>query len=330
TDGTYDITAASHALQGKDLIAIAGGDFTLTATEDAIHAKNSDDTTLGDIEIDGGTFTITAGDDAIHAESDLVVNGGTIDILSCNEGLEGNTVTVTAGDISIVSSDDAINAAGESTSEFAEDTSAQIYIYGGTIDIECNGDAIDSNGSITMTGGYITISGPGNSGNGTLDYLGTASITGGTIVAASVSGMAMNFSEASQGSILITTSNQSEGSEITVTDASGNEILSYTPAMSYSCVLVSSPDIEKGSTYTITAGSTSTEVTVDDYITGSSQGMGMMGQMGDMGEMPSGEFPGGEMSGEMPSGEFPGGEMSGEMPSGEMPGGRGGQMPGGN
>lgn len=305
TGGTYEVTAEGHALQGKDSIAIDGGEFTLTSGEDAIHAKNSDDTSLGDVVIDSGTFTINAGDDAVHAESDLVINGGNFEIASCNEGLEGNTVTITDGGITINAHDDAINAAGQSSDTFAEDTSAWINISGGTIEIKCSGDGIDSNGSLTISGGYITISGPENNGNGSIDYNTTASITGGTLIACGSSGMAQNITEATQGSILVTTETKSAGTEVTVTDEDGNEILSFTPDASYSCIIVSSPDLKDGETYTITAGTGSQEITLDGNIYGQTMGMGQM-----PGDMPS----------DMPDG------MPGDMQV-QMPGGDRGQRP---
>lgn len=70
--------------------------------------------------------------------------------------------------------------------------------------------------------------------------------------------MAQTFASSStQGVISCTTGNQTAGSTVTVKDSSGNVILSYD--VEYSCVLViiSSPDIIKGETYTLTVGSTS-------------------------------------------------------------------------
>ena len=295
TSGTYEITSEGHGLQGKDDIAIFDGYFTITAGEDAIHGKNSDDPSLGYVVIEGGEFTIDSGDDAIHAESDLVINGGNIDILRCAEGLEGNTVTVTQGTVSIIASDDAVNAAGSAGDTMTADSTCFVKIEGGTLDITTDGDGIDSNGDLIITGGYITISGPENSGNGSLDYAGTGSITGGTIIAAGMAGMEMNMSEATQGSILVSTGNQTSGTAITVTDGTGEEILIFTPSTTYSSVLISSPELEVGQTYTVSCGSYSESITLEDYISGQTMGMG--------GRIPDGE----NMPFEAPEGGFEGG-----------------------
>lgn len=193
---------------------------------------------------------------------------------------------------------------------------------GGTVSITTYGDGIDSNGDLTITGGYITVSGPENSGNGSLDYAGTGTITGGTIIASGISGMEMNMTEATQGSILVSTGNQSAGTEITVTDASGNEIISFTPSTSYSCVLISSPELQVGQTYTISSGSSSQDVTLDDYIYGQSMGFGGFGGGfgGPGGQMPDGQMPDmSDFDGQMPS------DFNGERP--ELPEGSDGQTP---
>lgn len=139
TSGTYQITAAKHALSGKDSVRIADGVLTLDAGTDGIHSENTDDDAKGFIyiangdisitadsdgfdaeetlQVDGGNIEVAAGDDGLHADGDLIITDGTINVTKSYEGLEGMTVTVEDGDISVVSSDDGINAAGDGTSE---------------------------------------------------------------------------------------------------------------------------------------------------------------------------------------------------------------------
>ena len=139
TSGTYQITAAKHALSGKDSVRIADGVLTLDAGTDGIHSENTDNDAKGFIyiangdisitadsdgfdaeetlQVDGGNIEVAAGDDGLHADGDLIITDGTINVTKSYEGLEGMTVTVEDGDISVVSSDDGINAAGDGTSE---------------------------------------------------------------------------------------------------------------------------------------------------------------------------------------------------------------------
>ena len=54
--------------------------LNLTATEDALHADNDEDTTLGKSLYSTGTITINAGDDGMHASNAAVIDGGTITV----------------------------------------------------------------------------------------------------------------------------------------------------------------------------------------------------------------------------------------------------------
>lgn len=115
--------------------------------------------------------------------------------------------------------------------------------------IDAGGDGVDANGSLTVSGGELYISGSTNDGNGALDYDGKAVITGGTVIVAVASGMAQNFGEEStQGSILLSFSESSE-EEICIKDESGNILASYAPTKSYNCVVVSCPSVAVGNTY---------------------------------------------------------------------------------
>ena len=65
--------------------------------------------------ISGGTFVLSSSDDALHSDSSVEVNGGDIQITWCYEAVDSNTVTIKDGYLQIVSADDGI-IAGESVS----------------------------------------------------------------------------------------------------------------------------------------------------------------------------------------------------------------------
>ncbi len=174
TGGTYEITAANHAIEGKDSIAVSDGTFTLTAGEDGLHSENDDDESLGNIYIAGGTFVISVGDDAIHANTLLQIDGGTLTITAA-EGLEATYVKINDGDISISATDDGVNAAHKSSAY-----TPTFEMNGGTLTVVMgpgDTDGIDSNGNIVVNGGTINVT-----GNSTFDYDGTAQYNGGTII----------------------------------------------------------------------------------------------------------------------------------------------------
>ena len=282
TGGTYTITSAKKAISGKDSISIADGVYQITAGTDALHSSNTEDEEKGFIYISGGELNISAADDGIHASSSLTVAGGNINIEKCAEGLEGHTITIDDGQIQITSSDDGLNAAGDRNSSggtenpFEADSQAGITIHGGTLHVNAGGDGIDSNGSLTVTGGVIEVEGPENNGNGAMDIGTEAVITGGTVIASGSSGMAVNFSEKStQGSILQTV--DAATGTITLTDESGNVILSMDTDKQFNSVLVSSPQIVKDSTYTLTTGGKETSIQMSSLVMGSGGTGGMRG-----------------------------------------------------
>ena len=54
----------------------------------------------------------------------------------------------------------------------------------------------------------------------------------------------------------------SGGTEVKVTDKSGNVVLSYTPTNDFTAVILSSDKLVTGETYTVSAGSNSEEITI--------------------------------------------------------------------
>lgn len=331
TSGTYNINAASHALSGKDSVRIAGGTYNLTSKTASIHSENTentDNTEKGFIYIADGEFTISSEKDGIKAGSSLTINGGNINITKAEEGLEAMYIDINGGNINIVSDDDGINASGgnSDSSKMQGDSSLYIKITGGTVNVVARGDGVDSNGNIYITGGALYVTGPESNGDSALDYEKEAVITGGTVVAAGYSGMAVNFSSSStQGSMLVNITNTVSG-EVTLKDESGETLVSYTPQKSYNSVVISTPKIEVSKTYTVSMAGTETSVTMDSLIYG--EGMSMGG--GGMGRPEDGNRPNGmEMpeDGERPSGmERP---EDGERPSGmEKP--EKGEKPSGN
>lgn len=282
TGGTYTIYSQDHCLNGKDSVRIADGTFNLSCDEDGIHAGN-DDQQDGYVYIEGGDINISVGDDALHAEGLLIITGGDIDVSKSCEGVEGYKILVTGGDIDVVSSDDGFNAAGGSSGSgynhdgfgggpgmggvyMDADSDAYILITGGTININADGDGIDSNGCIGITGGSVYVLGPSDNGNGAMDYGICAAITGGEIVAVGGSGMAQGFGdESTQCSALVNFDEWIDAGEtITLTDSDGKEVFSYKVDKKFNSVVISTSDMKQGDNYTLTVGDQNSTFTLDD------------------------------------------------------------------
>lgn len=168
-------------------------DLTLTINapvNDAVNAETS-------LTVKSGTITIDAGDDALHADYALAIGesgtaGPTITINSCYEGLAGANLLVASGQIAICSEDDCLNAANSDLTgyDFTMD------ITGGTIwAYAASDDGLDSNGSLTISGGTLTVWTANTADNQALDADGTITVSGGTVFAAGGSaGMGMTLS----------------------------------------------------------------------------------------------------------------------------------------
>ena len=343
TSGNYEITAGKHGIEGKDSVRIANGDIVITAAEDGIHSGNDEDDTVGYTYIAGGDITLAVGDDGIHSDTQLVVAGGKIQVTESYEGLEGLSIEIAGGEIDVKSSDDGLNAAGGNDGsgmmgKFGEDPFAvnedtNIIISGGKVTVDADGDGIDSNGNLYVSGGEIVVYGPSNSANGALDYDGSAEITGGSVIALGARGMAQNFgSDSTQCSMLVTfQSNMEAGSTVELKDESGKTLLSCTSTKSFDSAVLSCSELQVGESYTVTAGSESLEVEMTETIYGGDMGgfgpggfdRGGGGRDGGKFRKQDGEMP------QMPDGEWqgwPDGEMP-QMPDGEGPDWSDGEMP---
>ena len=257
------------ALKAGTFLTIMGGSFTIDAQEDAVHSNA--------IAINGGSLTIAAGDDGIHADDSMLIANGLISITSSYEGVEGLRVDITGGEVDIVSSDDGLNVAGGNDSSggggndmFAVTQGARFIISGGTVHIDASGDGLDTNGSGYITGGEVTVAGPTSNGNGALDYNGEFVITGGTLIAVGSSGMPQAPSNGTtQPSIAGNLdSAQEANTTLTLIDASGKTLMTYTPNKAYQFVAFSSPELKAGETYTIAVNGTAVkEVTLSETVT---------------------------------------------------------------
>ena len=297
--GTFNITADNDGIQAETDLLVKGGDFSITTGGGSVNGSHADqgtstvstssakglkagldltvtggmfvidsaDTTLhsGDnLTVNGGSFLLTSGNDGIHSDNTLTVNGGDLTINGSYEGIESKTIIVTSGTIYIQATDDGINASsGSSTASVGkggnETSDSSMVISGGTIYVDANGDGIDINGPIEMSAGLVIVNGPTADNNGSLDYTGTFTMTGGFLVAVGSSGMAQAPSlESTQYSLLYAfDAQQPAGSIINIQTSSGEEVLTFVPTKTYQSIVLSSPELTNGSEYLIFTGGTS-------------------------------------------------------------------------
>lgn len=277
-------------LKSDLLISISAGTITVDANDDAVHSN-------GTVLIEEGTLTLSSGDDGVHADELLSVSGGEITVTKSYEGLEAAKVYLYGGEISIVANDDGINAAdGTNSNTMQRNANCQIEIDGGTVYVNAQGDGIDSNGDLIVNGGTVLVNGPTSGANGALDADGSILLNGGVVVAVGASGMLETPSASSgQYSLVYAGNNIAANTVLTLKDADGNEVLTFTTAKSAQSVVISAPAIKSGATYTLYAGSSALGTfTVSSKVTSvGNAGMGGMGgPEGNPGNMGGGGRPG--------------------------------------
>ena len=186
-----------ETVEGTNVVTINGGTFHLNTADDAIHSD-------GTIVINGGEFEIQTGDDGVHAETQAdfgAVNGSDcavhLTVSTSYEGLEAMNVNINSGCYSVKASDDGINAAGGSSNGTdpggggdpwnpggggSSTGDYSLNIKGGMVNVNCDGDGLDSNGALNITGGYsIVWAQSPNGDNSPLDCDGTMTVKGGTV-----------------------------------------------------------------------------------------------------------------------------------------------------
>ena len=269
---TTEATSMKGMKAGTGLL-LSGGTYTIDTADDAFHANES-------LTVNGGTYTVASGDDAFHAETTLTITNGSINVTQCYEGLEAEKIYVSGGTMTLNCSDDGLNAAGgvDSSGDGGRDgmfgggfgggrpgggmmggvnENALIAVSGGKLTIYAGGDGLDSNGNLTISGGYTAVYNPKSGDTSVLDSQNKPSITGGTYVGLAISQhMVETFSAqtSTQGFITCNLGKQAADTPITVTDSDGNTVFSCTTKYSTVLMILSDPHITKDATYTVTAG----------------------------------------------------------------------------
>lgn len=267
TENSTGSTSSAKGVKAITTVTVSGGNLTIDSADDCLHGAN--------VVISDGVLSLASGDDGVHADDTLTISGGTVNVTRSYEGLEAAHITIAGGDIDVTATDDGMNGAGGNDAEetgtessgrggrgfdrFSSST-GDVTITSGTLRVTAQGDGIDVNGSLTMSGGQVYVNGPSNSGNGALDYDGDFTMTGGTLVAVGASGMAMGVSAPSVPGVL-TTANGGQGT-LTLTDGAGHVLITMDTSGSYNSVALYSDLLTDGGEYSLSTSGETAAVTV--------------------------------------------------------------------
>lgn len=156
TGGSYVVTSASTAVEGKDCVKISSGSFTVKAGTDGIRSTNTEDTARGFVYVVGGAFNINSENDAFQAETLLKIEGGTFDIVtgggSKNSSSQGGGMWGGFGGFG------GSQSTSDTVSSKALKCASSIVISGGTFKIDSSDDAVHSNSDVLIENGSFEIS----------------------------------------------------------------------------------------------------------------------------------------------------------------------------
>lgn len=303
SDGYYKIT--SKGVKSGGLIELTGGSLTVVSTGHAIKA-DGDLLVGGDakVEVTARCEAFRANSKGLSADGQLAITGGDVVVHYAYEGIEaGGSIVVSGGSARVLEAvDDGLNVGT---------IGQNIAVSGGYVFVNAGGDGIDSNGNVQISGGTVLVAGPTNSGNGALDcgdggY--TITVSGGLLIAYGASGMAEAPSTSSEQCSISYNTTLRSGTLFYILDSDGNAVTAVQLLKDAQNIVVSSPALKQGESYTlysggtaegvnsdglvtgsVSGGSTITELTLSSIVTGSGGGMGNMGGgPGGMGGDPGG------------------------------------------
>ena len=275
--GSMELSAADDGVHSDAALSVSGGSITILLCYDGLEGVT--------VDISGGTIDITSSDDGINAAN------GSSD--SAHDGTDG-TPAESAGGVTDMSGDPPEKPDGDSAPDMS--CAGMQRPDGGTPPEkpDGSGDTGTASGSAPEAPADMPeapTNMPGGMGGGfgggddpfAADSSCLVTISGGIVVACDMGGMSQNFGDGSQCSAMISLNGSGE---IRLTDASGNVLLSYTPADDYFCIVVSCPELSEGSEYTLSYGSASQSFTQSEAHMGSASNVpaggfgGMGGNMG--------------------------------------------------
>ena len=300
---------------------------TSAAGANVIIAAGSENSVIGShvarIYKEGTTKKLHKYDGAFYSRMSMNINGdngddsGKLSIVADNEGLDSELhLTINGGTIAIVSQDDGINT--------NEDGVSVTTVNGGMLTIDAGngaeGDGIDSNGYLVINGGTVWTMSNESSPDGGIDADMPILLNGGALYAFGTRNDAASSDSAQPYMELSFASTLPAGSEVEVTDGDGN-------------VVWSAVTLKKCQSITLTNAALALDTVYHVYVDGvlqcySGNSFGMMGGHGGFG----GQRPEGMDGQDMPAagqppqdgGDFGGrggkGQLDGQPPEGFDPG----------
>lgn len=222
---------SAKGIKGANVL-LAGGAIALNTADDGVRAD-------GYITVADGLVDIISGDDAFHADGKITVTGGSITV-NAYEALEAETVEVGGGELVLTAQNNGVDAG-----------TGGFIMTDGALTAEAE-TPLSSDGALTVAGGTVVLA-PSEAGSPL--YLKGAVIGGTAVLLGSGTEAELTADGTLEASFLcLFPTGLTAGTDLTVTDEAGREVLAVTVDRDCTAALVSSGAMAVGQTYTVTAG----------------------------------------------------------------------------
>ena len=256
--GTITVSQSEEGLEAR-VIRQLGGDVTIKSSDDGVNASagssgKTTDTSATSKTTDASATSNTA-DTSSSASQATATPAATSQADQANKDKNATLPSPPAGQAPPQGGQPPQNGQGPGGmppgGQEESDPSLQIILEGGTLTIDAEGDGIDSNGTVSISGGSLVVNGSVQGGNGPLDAAGDITITGGRVWALGTSDMLQGFAQGSTQASITANIAGTAGQTLIILDANGKEVARQTASKDFQAVIMSSADLVDGQTYTI-------------------------------------------------------------------------------
>lgn len=266
--GSLRIEASyEDGISSKDGLLIVGGSLEIIAPGDALRGKDYVVIQGGSLDLQGASKGIASHISKHPDQGYLWIHGGDIQIRKAFEGIEVSQMLMTGGALHVEASNDGVNVSDGANDEETEGYTNYLHrliFSGGYLSVYSNGDGIDVNGSIVMTGGEMILHGSSSPHYGAVDYDRTFSISGGMLVASGNASVAkMPTTGSGQLAVMITLPLQTDDSQLDLRTDDNSDLLIFKGSKPYSSLLISDPRLKMDQTYHLLSGGFCTGVFQD-------------------------------------------------------------------
>ena len=261
--GTITVSQSEEGLEAR-VIRQLGGDVTIKSSDDGVNASAGSSSKTSDANTTSNTAdtsssasqattdSATASTSASQATADSAA-GSQAD--QANKDKNATPPSPPAGQAPPQGGQPPQNGQGPGGmppgGQEESDPSLQIILEGGTLTIDAEGDGVDSNGTVSISGGSLVVNGSVQGGNGPLDAAGDITITGGTVWALGTSDMLQGFAQGSTQASITANIAGTAGQTLIILGANGKEVARQSASKDFQAVIMSSADLVDGQTYTI-------------------------------------------------------------------------------